>query len=50
MIKYIKSTVVRIRSAVVSRFCVTPISKKWFLSDHVTIIQVNMKHDPSDAV
>ena len=30
----------------VSRFCVQPTSKKWFLK----IIEVSMKHDPFDAM
>jgi hypothetical protein len=41
-----KSMVVSIRSVMVSRFCVRPISKRWFLK----IILVNMKHDPFDAM
>ena len=40
MIKYNKSTVVSVRSATVSWFCVRPTSKRWFLK----IIQVTMKH------
>ena len=36
MIKYNKSIVVSVRSALVSRFCVRPTSKKWFLK----IVQV----------
>jgi hypothetical protein len=38
--------VVSIRSAMVSRFCVKPTSKRWFLK----IVQVTMKHDPFDAM
>jgi hypothetical protein len=34
--------VVSVQSAMVSRFCVRPTSKKWFLK----IVQVTMKHDP----
>jgi hypothetical protein len=37
--------VVSIRSAMVSRFCVRPTYKRWFLK----IDQVTMKHDPFDA-
>ena len=33
-------------SAMVSRFCVRPISKRWFL----IIVQVTLKHDPFDAM
>ena len=38
----IQPTVVRFQSAVVSRFCVRPTSKRWLLK----IAQVTMKHDP----
>jgi hypothetical protein len=38
--------VVSVRSAMVSRFCVGPTSKRWFLQ----IVQVTMKHDPFDAM
>ena len=38
--------VVNIRSAMVSRFCVKPTSKKWFLK----IVQVTLKHCPFDAM
>ena len=41
MIKYNKSKVMSILSAMVSRFCVRPTSKSWFLK----IIQGTMKHD-----
>jgi hypothetical protein len=37
---------VSIWSAMVTRFCVTPISKRRFL----ITIQVTMKHDPLDAM
>ena len=37
--------VVSVRSAMVSRFCVRPTSKRWFLK----VVQVTMKHDPFDA-
>ena len=33
--------IVRLRSATVSRICVRPTSKGWFLN----IVQVTMKHD-----
>jgi hypothetical protein len=38
--------VVGIWSAMVSRFCVSPTSKRWFLK----IIQVIVKHDPFNAI
>ena len=38
--------IVRFMSAMVSRFCVRPSSKKQVLK----IIQVTMKHDPFDAM
>ena len=41
-----KSTIVRFRSVMVSRFYVRPTSKKWFWK----IIWVTMKHDPFDAM
>ena len=41
-----KSTIVRFRSVMVSRFYVRPTSKKWFWK----IIRVTMKHDPFDAM
>ena len=34
-----------VQSAIVSWFCVRPTSEGWFLQ----IVQVTMKHDPSDA-
>ena len=37
--------VVSVQSAMISRFCVRPISKRWFLK----ITQVTMKHDQFDA-
>ena len=37
---------VSVRSAMVSRFCVKPTSKRWFLK----VVQVTMKHDPFDAM
>ena len=37
---------VNVRSAMISRFCVRPTSKRW----HLKIIQVTMKHDPFDAM
>ena len=37
--------VVSVPSAMVSRFCVRPTSKRWVLR----IIQVTMKHDPFNA-
>ena len=46
MINYNKLAVVSIHSAVVSRVCVRPTSKKWVLK----IVQVTMKHDPFDAI
>ena len=46
MIKYNKSTVVSVRSVMVSPFCVRPTSKRWFLK----IVQVTMEHDPFDAM
>jgi hypothetical protein len=39
--------VVSVRSAVVSRFCVRPTSKRWFLKKEV---KVTMKHDSFDAM
>jgi hypothetical protein len=42
MIKLYNSTVVNVWSAMVSRFCIRPTSKKWFLK----IVQLTMKHDP----
>ena len=45
MIKQNNSTVVSIQSAMISRFCIRPTSKKWFLK----IIQVTMKNDPFNA-
>ena len=45
MIKHNKPTVVSIQSVVVSRFCVRPTFKKWFLKS----IQVTVKYDPFDA-
>jgi hypothetical protein len=45
MIKWNKPTVVTVWSPMVSRFCVRPTSKRWFLK----IVQVAMKHDPFDA-
>ena len=33
-------------SSMVSRFCVRPTSKRWFLR----IVQVTMKHDPFDVM
>ena len=41
-----KSTVVNVRSAKVSRFCVRPTSKRWFLK----MVETTMKHDPFDAM
>ena len=41
----IKQQLWAFRSAMVSRFCVRPTSKRWFL----WIVQVTMKHDPLDA-
>jgi hypothetical protein len=41
-----KSMVVNVRSAMVSRFCVRPTSKRWFLK----LVQVIMNHDPFDAM
>ena len=38
--------VVSVRSAMVSRFCVGPTSKGWFLKT----LQVIMKRDPFDAM
>ena len=38
--------VVNVRSAMVSRFCVRPTSKRWFLK----VVQVTMKQDPFDAM
>ena len=46
MIRWNKSTVVSMRSAIVSWFCVRPTSKRWFLK----IIQVTVKHDPFGAM
>jgi hypothetical protein len=46
MINEIKPTVVSVHSAMVSQFFVRLASKRWFLK----IIQVTMKHDPSDAM
>jgi hypothetical protein len=46
MIKQNNSTVVSVRSAVVSRFCVKHASQKWFLK----MIRVTMKHDLIDAM
>jgi hypothetical protein len=46
MMKKNNPTVVSVRSAVVSRFCVRPTSKRWFLK----IIQVTIKHDPFDGM
>jgi hypothetical protein len=44
--KWNKPTVVNVRSAMVSRLCVRPTSKRWFLK----IIKVTMKHDTFDAM
>ena len=45
--KIYKLTIVSVRSAMVSRFCVRPASRRWFLE----IIQaVTMQHDPFDAM
>ena len=38
--------VASVRSAMVSRFCVRPTSKRWFLK----IVQLTMKHGPLDAM
>ena len=38
--------VASVRTVMVSRFCVRPTSKRWF----VEILQVTMKHDPLDAM
>jgi hypothetical protein len=38
--------VVSVQIAMVSGFCVSPISKRWFLKT----VKVTMKHDPFDAV
>ena len=38
--------VASVQSVMVSRFCVRPTSKRWFLK----IVQVTMKHDPLDAM
>ena len=46
MMKCNKSIVVRFRSAMVTRFCDRPTSKRWFLK----IVQVTVKHDPFDAM
>jgi hypothetical protein len=46
MVKYDNSTVVSVRSAMVSRFCVRPTSKRWVLTSD----QVTMKYDPFDAM
>ena len=46
MIKWNKPTIVSVRSAMVSRFCVRPTSKRRFLK----LVQVTMKHDPFDAI
>ena len=46
MIKQNKSMVLSIWSAIVSRFCVKPTSKRWFFN----IVQMPMKHDLFDAM
>ena len=38
--------VVNVWSAIVSRFCVRPTSKRWYLK----MLQVIMKHDPLEAM
>jgi hypothetical protein len=38
--------VVSVQSAMVSRLCVRPTSKRWFLN----FVQVTMKHDPFDVM
>ena len=46
MVKWNKTTVVNIRSATISQFCVWPTSKKWVLK----IVHVTMKHGPFNAM
>ena len=46
MINENKSTIVSVRSAMVSWFIVRPIYKRWFLK----IVQVTLKHGPFDAM
>jgi hypothetical protein len=46
MIKYNIITVARVRSAMVSWFCVWPTSKRWFLK----IVQMTMKRNPPDVM
>ena len=41
-----KSMIVSVHIAMVSRFCVRPTYKRWFSK----IVQVTMKHDPFDAM
>ena len=41
-----KSTIMSVRSAMISWFCVRPTSKRWFLKMN----QVTMKHYPFDAM
>ena len=45
LVSYSELKVVSVRSAMVSRFCVRPTSKMWFLK----IVQVTKIHDPIDA-
>jgi hypothetical protein len=46
MIKYDKSTVASIQSAIVSQFGVMPTFKKWFLK----VVKVSVQHDSLDAM